>query len=40
MSVDDDNEDDQDHDNKDNDSDDEYPPERKIQKIEEKTTES
>ena len=40
MSVDDDNEDDQDHDDKDNDSDDEYPPERKIQKIEEKTTES
>ena len=40
MSIDDDNEDDQDHDDKDNDSDDEYPPERKIQKIEEKTTES
>ena len=40
MSVDDDNEDDQDYDDKDNLPGDEYLPERKIQKIEEKTTEN
>ena len=40
MSVDDDNEDDQDYDDKDNLPGDEYLPERKIQKMEEKTTES